>query len=252
MHLVKFLMTFGGAVLCWFGIQEYRVSSGTSAEPLEVKLAEIEAGKVPHNNHIQLGRHIAVYAESFYAYSQSKYSNSDPTPETKVNYVYYPVISREHRFVADVAKFALQRGAGGKKAGPVPPPTLKDFAVLVKTKRFKTVGDIPDRLDVEDSRQGLIVNKIDSLDSDETKLIKQSFPAIDLDKVLILEDGRTPSSGLMSWGMMIGGALIALGGVGLYLGGLVSGGNPSTASRSGPPEEAPGEIDSETSRGPLS
>lgn len=223
MDIVKFFMTVGGAVVCWIGIQEHRVSSGASSEPLAVDLAEIESGKSPEGNHIKLEKHLAVYGETIYAYSQSKYDDSEPGPATGVDYAFYPVVSTEHQFVRDVSVFLQLQELEQNPAQPNPPPSLKEFAILVKTHRFKTVGEIPGELDADESRQGLVVNTIEPLADDEAKLVKQSFPGIDLDKVLILEEGRKPSSRLKSWGMIIGGALLTLGGVALYLVGLISG-----------------------------
>jgi hypothetical protein len=68
----------------------------------------------------------------------------------------------------------------------------------------------------QDSVKGLVINRIDSLDSEEEKLIKENFPSLDIDKVLILEQDRTPASLFKSMGMMAGGMLLALVGVGLF------------------------------------
>ena len=83
--------------------------------------------------------------------------------------------------------------------GELPPgvemPVIDTFAVLVKTEKFDTVGDLPETFDRASSIEGLIINEIDSLDDDEEKLIQQSFPSLDLDEVLILEEDRKPASG---------------------------------------------------------
>jgi hypothetical protein len=87
-----------GIVVIFFGVQEYRVSSGTTSQPLAVNLADIESQKLPANNHLQIGEHIAVYPTAVYSYSQSKYSSADPTDETRVSYCYYPILSLDHPF----------------------------------------------------------------------------------------------------------------------------------------------------------
>ncbi len=52
------LIVIGGAI-CFLGVQEYRVSSGTSSEPVDVDLAKLEAGEKPENNYVKIGEHVA-------------------------------------------------------------------------------------------------------------------------------------------------------------------------------------------------
>jgi len=109
----------------------------------------------------------------------------------------------------------------------VPNPEIEHFAALVKTKRFKTVGSIPDDLEDETSVQGLVINRIKSLKGEEAKLIEETFPEIDLDKVLLLEHNRKPASLTKSLGMTFGGALLTLIGIGLF---FVGGGQSAEES----------------------
>jgi hypothetical protein len=93
-------------------------------------------------------------------------------------------------------------------------PDIGTFAVLVKTKRFGTIGGIPDDLDRSEGVTGMVVNKVSSLGTDEANLVRQNFPSIDLNKVLILEEGRRPSPIILSFGMMLGGAVLSVGALG--------------------------------------
>jgi hypothetical protein len=235
---VKIFLVAGGCVLGWMGIQEYRVSSGASAEPQLVELAKLESGSAPQDNHLKLEKHVAVYPAVIYSYSQSKYDKSAPKPTTSVSFAYYPVISTEHPFVGELAVYLARQKAAPKNQPPTGPvPMIKKFKVLVKTKRFKTVGDLPQMLKVEESLQGLVINKIKTLDKKEAELIKQSFPTLDLDDILIVEEGRKPSSGLKSWSMIIGGGVLVLAGVGLFLAGVIADRAPQPQLKPGTPAE---------------
>lgn len=215
MGRILLAMVIGGGVLTFFGIQELRVSSGTSSEPADVSLKDLEDGKPIPNNYIKLGKHFAAHHETVYYYSKSKYDNSEPGPETSITYSYHPVISMDHPFMTELAALFLQSKNPKNPQPNFSPPKIQKFAVLVKTKKFKKLRDIP-KPDVADSIQGLVINEIDSLDSDEKKLISQNFPNLDLDKVLILEEDREPASGLKSWGMILGGAALILVAVGIF------------------------------------
>jgi hypothetical protein len=216
MFRIKIILIVIGGVLAFFGFQEFRLSSGASGEPVSADLAAAEAGTEPSSPHVVFGPHSAIYGASIYEYRQSKYSREEPGPSTKVSHAYYPVISTEHPF--NVAWDALAEKYGSFDEVPETEtfPDLTTFAVLVKTKRFDTVGSIPDGISDEPSIQGLLINRVSGLDKEEEKLIKQSFPQVDVDSLLILEEGRKPSGYLKSFGMIFGGAVLALLGVGWF------------------------------------
>ena len=199
MFRIKLAMIIGGGFLAFMGYEQFKVSSGTTVEPVSVSLADLEAGKIPDNTHLNIGEHIALHGAAVYEYEQAEHQSGDPGPNAKVNHCYYPIFSTEHPL------FAAEEETAGDD----------DFAVLVKTQVFKTVGSIPDDFATVGSVKGLVINSIASLDAEETNLVKQSFPGVNLDKVLILEQNREPASIAKSGGMMGGGVLLSLVGLGL-------------------------------------
>lgn len=213
MFYVKLFAIVGGGVLCVIGFQEWRVSRGTSSKPVDVKLADLESGKPASNNYVKIGEHHAVYYETVYSCRQSKYATGEPSPDTSVSYSYHPVISASHPFVKKLGALEQKYGRLDKVPATEKFPTIDSFCVLIKTKKYDKIRDLPTGFKRVQSIQGMIINDIESLDKEEEKLIKQSFPNLDVDKVLILEENREPSSALKSWGMMIGGVLLSLGGI---------------------------------------
>jgi len=213
---LKLALVVIGGVMVFFGVQEMRVSSGTTADPAEVDLAELERERTLENNHIKVGDHVALYSVSLYQYEATEFATGEPGPGTKVTHCYYPIISLEHPFIAGLARLDAEYGGLENVPDSVRGPDITDFALLVKSKRFKTVGSIPDEFKDESSVQGLVINRIASLDSEEKKLIKDSFPAVDLDNVLILQEGRKPASAAKWMGLTFGGGLLAMIGVALF------------------------------------
>ncbi len=216
MFRVKIALLVIGGILAFFGFQEFRLSSGASGEPISADMAAAEAGTEPSNTHVVFGAHSAIYGASIYEYTQSKYDSSEPGPSTKVTHAYYPVISTKHPFNVAWDELAEKYGSFDDVPETETFPDLTTFTVLVKTKRFDTIGSIPDGIIDEQSVQGLLINRISGLDNEEENLIKQSFPQVDVDKVLILEEGRKPSGILKSLGMLLGGLALAVVGVGLF------------------------------------
>jgi len=139
-------------------------------------------------------------------------ANEEPSEDTSVSYTYYPIISENHSYFFQIGALLQSFGA----ADAIPEnlwPEIKQFSVLVKTKRFEQIKDIPMDWKEDASVEGLVINRIESLNSEETDLVRQSFPEIDIEKILILEEGRKPSSKVKSFGMMGGGGVLAVVGV---------------------------------------
>jgi hypothetical protein len=212
MFRVKIIVIIFGVAAIFWGGSEFYVSSGTSSEPVAVELTDLESDPTPPNNHIEIGEHLAVYPGGVYAYRGSKYGSDTPGPATKISYFYYPIISYDNSFVAEMAALVEKYDTAEAIPESEPEPPITDIPVLVKTERFDTIGKIPMTIDAKDSIKGLVVNRIDSLDSEEEKLLKESFPQVDMRKVLILEENRKPASFFKSLGLIAVGLLFLVGG----------------------------------------
>lgn len=208
------LLLFFGVVAGVHGIQEYTVGRECSEAPVLASLAELEKGAACPNCHLRLGTHIAVYPGSIFSYKGRR--GEDPSPTAEVTYAYYPIISDENPFITKLRELSKHHGGTGK----VPKtefPKVCNAAVLVKTKRFICVAVVPDRWKREAGVRGLVVNRIETLGSQERNLLQGSFPGLDLDKVLILEEGRAPSSFVYCSGMVALGVALLIGGVAALL-----------------------------------
>jgi hypothetical protein len=195
----SFFLFMFGLVPTIFAWSEWRVGETATKEPLAVELAQLETGPAPQNNHLKIGPHVACYFAAIFSYTTRQGERRRVDENTKVDYAFYPIISTSHPRWEEIRK--LQEKYQNRKDPPdnIPWPRFSDIRVLVRTDRFRTVGGIPDD-DVrnEASVQGLVINKISSLKSEEQKLIRDDFPNINFDKVLILSEGRRPSSGLFA------------------------------------------------------
>ncbi|MGY8769783.1 MAG: hypothetical protein ACKVH8_15295 [Pirellulales bacterium] len=211
MFRIKIILIIAGGGLGFWGFQEYRVGSTATQEPQDVSLADIESGNIPDNTHLKIGEHAALYPGSVYTYEEESPGGGAPSNSAKVQYSYYPIISLEHDFMQQLAALAEVEDIEN-----APDPTLDGLAVLVRTNNFKTIGAIPESIEIEESVQGLVINRISSLDEEEKDLLRQSFDTIDFDTVLILSDSRKPSSTLVTVMMMLGGVALSLVGVALF------------------------------------
>ena len=211
---LKLVLIGVGIALGFIGYQEYTVSQKASFPAAKVELQSIEDSAELSNNFIRIGSHWAVYPGSIYEYEMDKYETGEPDDKTKVNFTYYPIVSESHPYVIQLSELFDRYG----DEASIPEnewPEFEQFSVLVKSKRFKTIGSIPLEWMDESSLEGLVINKIKTLTTEEASLLRESFPQIDLNKVLIVEDGRKPSSQAKSIGMLGGGSFLCL--LGLFL-----------------------------------
>jgi hypothetical protein len=212
MWRVVIALMIGGGALCFFGHKEYRVSAGTSSEPMSVELADIEGGEISDNNYIQIGPHYRLFEACVYGYETSSGSEK-VTNRTKVTEAYYPVYSVGSSFGRQMG--AMTKKYGGYDEAPDDLPDnerlpLDNVAMLIKTSKYRTVGKLPGGVKLSQKITGLVINTIESIGSEEKKLLQEGFGNIDFSKVLILEQGRKPTSAIASLGMMGGGALLVL------------------------------------------
>lgn len=190
-----------GAGIIYSGYEEYRVGSPSTQEPLSVELKQLEAGLRPTNNHLRIGKHICLYPSTILVVKAKNKDLRNPTVEQ----FYFPIISDFRP--ADLQGQPLT-SVEDDDARSLNPTTV---AVLVKSHRFSRLGDVPDVPVAADHVQGVIVNVVHSPVMGEREKIKSLFPDVDFDRLLILEEGRRPSSATKSLlTIAAGGGLIAL------------------------------------------
>lgn len=213
---IKLLLIFAGGMLCFWGYQDYAVSSKASTPAEKVELSQLESQLKSStelaNNFIRIGGHWAIFPASIYQYQVDGVDADNPSRDATVNYTYYPIISKNHPYLVQTDEL-FERYQDEASIPEDQWPQLDQFAVLVKTKRYKMIGTIPQEWKDAEFMQGVVINRIESLSSEEEELLRQSFPHIDLEKVLIVEEGREPSSILKAIGFLLGGLVLILVGL---------------------------------------
>jgi hypothetical protein len=198
-----------GGCLAYFGILEYSVGGDASPTPVDVELADLEAGKPLPDNHIGIGLHHCMYNSSVIEY---EYDGGDKTmrPSSPVIWTWTPLISDKHPYAIKIRQLIAKHGSVKKIPRSADWPVLKDFVVLLKSEAYDTVKDIPDGRKYYKSVSGLVINEIESLGDEDKRLIRAKFPKIDFEKILIVEHGRKPSSAAVSISIIVVGGLLML------------------------------------------
>ena len=88
--------------------------------------------------------------------------------------------------------------------------------VIVKTAHVASEDDV-DTLRSRPKVQGLVINRIEELGSEEKEMLRQDYPGLDFNKCIILEEGRQPSEFIKVFLMGGGGLALLFGGGWLLL-----------------------------------
>jgi hypothetical protein len=211
-YRLMFASIFVGIGLCVYASHEYTLSAGSAGEPVDVELLDIENGRIPKSPYIRLGPHYRFYADILYDY-EIEDENEEPTEHTKVKAAYYPIFSTDGPVGRQME--ALIRKYGGYDGIPDQLPDdewLPDDspAVIVETAEYKTVGELPQGAVRLENTEGMIVHWGGPMGDELMASIRERFPDINLNKVVILELGRKPTSSIAVFGMIVGGILLSI------------------------------------------
>jgi hypothetical protein len=83
--------------------------------------------------------------------------------------------------------------------------------VIVLTGQVRNDADI-DRVLGKNELRGTVVNSIRSLDSETERLLRESYPATDFSKVILLQHARRPSGAGLSLALVLLGTLLCVAG----------------------------------------
>jgi hypothetical protein len=179
----------GGCILGYFTFREGQLASSASAKPEEISLKALIDRGPAGNAHIILKDFVGFPEESVF-----EYENNNQNYYTKV---WIPVIPKE---AADAPGHAPR---GGVKA-------------IIKSNKVHDDGALR-QLSHQPTIQGMVVNRIESLGSDERKELEKSPLGIDTAHCLIIQHGRTPSGAGLILLMGAGTIVLVAGGVGLLV-----------------------------------
>jgi hypothetical protein len=194
------LMIVGGFLVV-FGFREARLASGASAQPEQISLSALIARGPEGNPHIIL---TDFQLSDPYIVEQDK-------GKEKWNKVWVPVVPTGRRPNLGMGQLPGPGGMGIRTTNP---------QALVYSLKCRDQADLNTRVNVP-QLQGMVINRIEGLDSDAKRLLQQDFPATDFTRCLIIQEGRQPTSAMISTLMLVGGVIVFLGGGGMLAFGLI-------------------------------
>ncbi|MDP7740886.1 MAG: hypothetical protein QGF67_05565 [Lentisphaeria bacterium] len=193
MQLKIILLIVAGGVLLFMGLREFRMMQAAAPEPQTISCAELEKNGPGANSHVIMEDFILL--EQAFVYEAAPGSNI----WTKLYIPAVPIGGAYHLQILSM------RDENGRLPENTPMPG--DIGIIVKSEHISGKDELT-TLAAADALQGLVINKIKSLGSEEKRLLEESYPGVDFEACWIIEDKRRPP------GM---GKVAALGGGGIAL-----------------------------------
>lgn len=204
------LMIAGGLWIVAIGWQEHRIAQVARPEPLDISLADLQqrdasgVAQVTENAHVRFGPCLALYQNTMYSYRKSLIYGGDGGPSTALKDVFVPIVPVDDPMVEVLADPMSPQSRRGLKLSHM------KYKVLLKTDRLERIGDIPREERQLNKVQGLIVNDVRPLKSDEEQLIELNFRHLKPAQIIIVEEGRRPLSMPLVWGLFGAGGCVFL------------------------------------------
>jgi hypothetical protein len=205
---VVWLFALGGVAI-WMGLGELETYRASSAVPTPIRLDDIESGSPIYNHNVVLGPHFLLFDLAVFRY-HGGIGGEEPGPDVRVDETYVPAVSESHPFIEHLRALETRYGSLAAVPESVPFPEVGSYALIVRTKSFRTVGAIPRGIVHRGETSGLIVNRIDPLTSDERELLVEANPDVDIESVLILDVGRKLRPPGVSYAFIAGGSALCL------------------------------------------
>ena len=178
-----------------YGYSESKVSSGATEVPRSVTCQQLIDGGNEDNPHVLVSE---VLAGQNY-FTRVKLTKAEKEAGNTTNKpweaVYLPLLPLTPELKTRIAR--------GEQV--IPPPPAHLVRVILFSSKIKNKEELGQIFTPEGAVQGMIVNSTSTLSTETENMLRQAYPGIDLNQVLLLEQGRKPTSQGVTTGLLIGG-----------------------------------------------
>lgn len=202
MSRLQIILIIAGLMISYTGYQESQLAGLAAEIPQELTLAELEQNGPGDNAHLLVSDFVLCTWDYVYVEKRSSWSE-----------VWIPAVPLYGEYFQGLLESTDETGYW---PDDFEFPAPDDVRVLMKLTSASDEEAV-DEIAALDTIQGMIINEIESLGSGEADLLAETYPNVDFDTCLIFEHGREPTSSDILMVYFVGGGLLVLLGLGLWL-----------------------------------
>jgi len=186
---VKIGLIVVGCVLGYYGFKELKLNRTAQTVAQSLTCAQLLQSGPGENAHISMSDLLLCDFAYIYAEESGRWAGAW-VPAVPMNGPY-------HTRVMEL----LEQGVPEREI-----PMPKNIGLIVKLPDARGEDDVTTAA-AQATLQGMVVNEIESLGSEEKRVLKESYPAVDFNACYIFEVGRRPAGAGKLFGLFGGGAL---------------------------------------------
>ena len=202
---------FFGGVLIFLGVKEGRIRGRSSAEPQTISCEQLANAGPGDNLHVVMTEFMFLPS---YVYEESLGTggwNAAWVPAISLE-AFDEALARELGVSVDqLADVSLSRMSKAAEAIDMERMSFNIIVSLPNASNEMYLSNVGD----QDTLQGMVLNGFTSLDGDTRRLLKESYPSVDLQRCWILVHGRKPGAASAPLQYIGGGIALLLVGLGI-------------------------------------
>ncbi len=208
---MRYIPFFAGIALFAFSIVS--LVELHDQEPIELSIEDVIAGKFQDGDYICVTGGWGLYSGVYEFQSQdASDTGEDHTASTGISCLFYPLFSPDNTICKDGS---LERSDAieDEKEYDAFLNQIRDIKVVVKTKKYKNLGDIPIKCSKNSRIKGTIKHGVFSSEIDVEGILQEIFPKAKIKgKDLIqIEQDKIPGEGLRIAGIVFGVIIAVIG-----------------------------------------
>jgi hypothetical protein len=194
LFVFSFAFLLGGAMSLLSGGFLTKFARESSPQAQSVELTAPPPGFPWSNRHLRIGEHVALLYASVVDPANDKNDTGRLDDSTPIRAALYPIVPADDPAIQDWRKRAEQAGGWRNLPKDRRVPAVRTFPALVRTRRFRTYGEVvSEPVAVVPSVEGMVLGtKSQGAVFQGREQIESRFPSVDLRLAFLLEEGSLP------------------------------------------------------------
>ena len=192
---IRAILILFGVMLFVMGFRELQLRGLAKSAPQLISCENLADDGPGGNAFVRLSDYMLCDFDFVYA--------SEDEAGRKWTDAWVPVVPSDGAYAREVQQIRAEYGDNADFPSP------QDFNVILWLPSAKSFKDVSEAASL-DALQGMVINKVDPLDTDERRYLEETYPQVDIRQCWVLQLGRRPA-GMATLAGLFGGGTILIG-----------------------------------------